>query len=844
MALNDLTVKFKSDTSDLTKGFRTAESGIKKMSGGIANLVKSAAAIAGVTLSVKALADSFKVFTKLESNMSRTSDIFGAATQNIQAFAEGSAKSFGLAESAVYEYSSTFGNLFKNITASTTENSAVTIKMLQASAVVASKTGRTMEDVMDRIRSGLLGSTEAIEDLGIHVNISMLEMTDAFKRIADGRSWNQLTFYEQQQIRTLGILEQAHKNFGDTVQHGSAYSLSVLSAAFKDLMATVGSFVNAVLAPVIRALTTIVQLATTALKALAAMLGINASFSGVSDSLGAGAAGAGAMADGLDESAKNAKKLNRQLAGFDKFNDITANAGGGGSEAPSGGASGGGGGMGIEMDFEKLEPPDTSWTDKLLGWAKNFGTLIEPLKSSLDGLWKTLQKVGGFAWDGLKNFYNQFLKPIGTWVLGEGLPRLVNSLRDGLEKIDWARINDAFSKLWTALKPFAINVGEGLLWLWENILVPLGTWTMNEVVPRFVELIATALDVFNTIWEAAKPGLEWLWTEFLKPAADWAGDQIIKGLDSITNGLKKLSDWCKQHKTTIETIAIVAASFAAAWALVNVAIIAWNVAAGIATGVTTAFGVAVGILTSPITLIIAAIGALITIVVLLAKNWDSVKETAANVWEKIKEIWGKVTGWINDNVVQPVTEAFKTFWEGIKSVWSTAATWFTDKVLTPIKSAFTGAINFLIGLAEGFANGFIKGINKIIDALNSISFTIPFIGETFSLNIPRVNEIQIPRIAMAKGNLAYGEVEALVGDNFNARQNPEVIAPLSNLQDMITAAVLQRDIATGGNGGGRQVIEFRLVMEDGTPFIESLIDPMNKTARNLGYSPVFRLEPA
>ena len=61
---------------------------------------------------------------------------------------------------------------------------------------------------MFRIRSGLLGNTEAIDDLGIEVKVAMLEVTDAFKQISNGRSWEQLTFYEQQQIRTLAILAQ------------------------------------------------------------------------------------------------------------------------------------------------------------------------------------------------------------------------------------------------------------------------------------------------------------------------------------------------------------------------------------------------------------------------------------------------------------------------------------------------------------------------------------------------------------------------------------------------------------------------------------------------------------
>jgi len=49
-----------------------------------------------------------------------------------------------------------------------------------------------------------------------------------------------------------------------------------------------------------------------------------------------------------------------------------------------------------------------------------------------------------------------------------------------------------------------------------------------------------------------------------------------------------------------------------------------------------------------------------------------------------------------------------------------------------------------------------------------------------------INSVQIP--ALAEGGLAYGATTAIVGDNPNARVDPEVIAPLSKLQDITGAS--------------------------------------------------------
>jgi len=58
-------------------------------------------------------------------------------------------------------------------------------------------------------------------------------------------------------------------------------------------------------------------------------------------------------------------------------------------------------------------------------------------------------------------------------------------------------------------------------------------------------------------------------------------------------------------------------------------------------------------------------------------------------------------------------------------------------------------------------------------------------------------------VKLAKGGLAYGETLAVVGDNPNARMDPEVIAPLSKLQNML-----------GGVGGGTVTVVGKISGQD------------------------------
>lgn len=170
-----------------------------------------------------------------EAAMQQVEKIYGDAVDTVKNFAENTALSFNMSTSDAYKYAQIYGNLIQSITDNQEENAKYTQELLEASSIIASATGRTMEDVMDRIRSGFLGNTEAIEDLGVNVNVAMIESTDAFKKFAGDKSWGQLDFQTQQQIRLFAILEQTSKKYGDEVNKNTSSDIQRLTARFKNL---------------------------------------------------------------------------------------------------------------------------------------------------------------------------------------------------------------------------------------------------------------------------------------------------------------------------------------------------------------------------------------------------------------------------------------------------------------------------------------------------------------------------------------------------------------------------------------------------------------------------------
>ena len=334
----------------------------------------------------------------------------------------------------------------------------------------------------------------------------------------------------------------------------------------------------------------------------------------------------------------------------------------------------------------------------------------------------------------------------------------INSLIEPLRQIDLSAATDAFSRLGEALSPLTGQLFAGLEWAYHNLFVPLAAWTVEDLLPAFLELLAAALGVLNEVLIALQPLGTWLWENFLQPIAQWTGETIIEALQWLTEKLEGVSGWISENQPLVEDIAIAIGSVAAAFGLVNGAVALWNGISVVAGAVTGAFGAAVAFLTSPITLVVAAIAALIAIVVLLVKNWDTVKETAVRTWEAIKDAFGA------------------------------AGTWFQEKVLDPLVGGFKDMVNGIIGFLNSMISGIVGGINGVIDLLNKLSFDIPdwipgIGGETFGFNLKTLATPQIPYLAQGAVLPANKPFMAVVGDQ---KHGTNVEAPLETIKQALS----------------------------------------------------------
>lgn len=399
----------------------------------------------------------------------------------------------------------------------------------------------------------LLGNTESIEDLGINTNVALLETTDAFKQLANGKSWEKLSFQTQQQIRLMGILEQASNKFGTSIQKNTNYQMLQLTANLKDVGLNIGQAfmpIVSVVLPVLNALALALSNATAWLaNFMNTLFGTNftqgaGAVAQVGVSAGGASSGLGEMADSADDASKAVKKAGKAakgaLASFDEINSLSKDAASGGS---GGGGTGGGGGATSTPTNTGATPSPIN--QKMIDAVENFKKALQPTIDALGRLKKALEPFANFAWQGLKDFYELVLKPIGKWVLGEGLPRFIDAISKGLESINWERINESLRELYRALTPFALTIGEGLLTFWEKVLVPLAAWTISEILPRFLTSFATALRIATEVIKGSLEIRDQFFEEFLKPLSEFTAPKILDFLDKFNTKFKELEEQIK-----------------------------------------------------------------------------------------------------------------------------------------------------------------------------------------------------------------------------------------------------------------------------------------------------------
>lgn len=544
---------------------KNATAKVREQSNSIGSAFGKLAKFAGFAILGKKLLDvgMYSTQTALEvaASMNQIKRQMGESSQSFLKWVNDNANAMNMGVGEATNYGAVYSNLFSGFIKDTNKLSAYTAKMLQTSAVIAEGSGRTITDVMERIRSGLLGNTEAIEDLGINVNVAMIESTEAFKKFANGQSWQQLDYQTQQQIRLMAILEQATAKYGDTLSNSVNGSISLFKSLMKDSALNLGNamlpIINAIM-PVLNSFAMVLKNVTAKLAEFIALMfnkkatvkdGVGGAVGDMGNAMkdAAGGAGdladavddagdsAGGLADNLGDSAKNAKKAAKELLGllgFDEINilqkpkddDADGSGGGGGGGGGKGGKGKGGGGGPFKDILPEVELTDMD---------NKFKSIFDGLGDKLKGLFDLFKKGfdAAFRPEGLERIkaalerIKKTLEEIATD------PRVVNAFNRMTEKIAYA-LGQIAGSLAT------IGVGIGVL-LTESIANGLER-QKERIIRALVALFDNIGNIAEAVGNIAQAFSSAFYDVITSTGAVRIGSAIVSTLLSLTSTIVEI----------------------------------------------------------------------------------------------------------------------------------------------------------------------------------------------------------------------------------------------------------------------------------------------------------------
>ncbi|WP_337528275.1 hypothetical protein, partial [Zhenhengia sp.] len=417
-------------------------------------------------------------------------------------------------------------------------------------------------------------------------------------------------------------------------------------------------------------------------------------------------------------------------------------------------------------------------------------------------------------------------------------------------------------------------------------------WKATELM-AFIQMSGGVIATLKSITTAITAGIAAKLADKAETVAltlMYAKDFVVS-IAASTAALVKQATQFVANKLAIIASTVAQGAMTAATAL-------WNTTATIGATVTGAFGAAMAFLTSPIGLAIAAIAAVIATVVLLVKNWDTVKAVAIKCWDSIVDAWNVASDWFNDKVVEPIKEFFDKLWEDIKlacsscwdgivSTWRTVSSWFNTTVIQPVKTAFdtfwngtkqlgidtwngikdiwntvkgwfdttiikpvsnafstmwngikTSCSNAFNGIKDAVKtplNFVIDMINKVIRGLNKLQVDIPDWVPGFGGETWGINIPSIPRLA--RGGIVDGAT--FMGNYIAGEAGKEMIVPLENTSfvDKLASALgnaVLMAMQFNSRGSSEQAPTEAIFEMDGREFARAIIPPIRREIKRTG----------
>lgn len=493
-----------------------------KQLGGIQNLAKKTGKMLAGAFAVKELTSFAKDCIELGSNLTEVQNVvdvvFPTMNKKVNEFAQNAVSTFGLSETMAKKFTGTFGAMANAFGFSEKESYKMSTALTGLAGDVASFYNISQDEAFTKLKSVFSGETETLKDLGIVMTQTALDqyaLANGF-----GKTTSAMTEQEKVALRYAFVQQQLQNATGDFSRTSDQWAnqIRILSLQFDSLKASIGQGLINLFLPIVKVINLVLGKLMTlanAFKSFTAMI-MGKKTSGASASLDKTATSAGKVSNSLNNATSSANKLNKSTK---KVGDTAKKT----AKKISG-----------LMGFDQI--------NKLTETKGSSGSKSSTPSSG------TGSAAGGASGGNVD---------MGS--LPKGEDKKAMKLGKGYDNL-----RKAIDKLRVAFSAFSKVAIGAFKWIWKNMLVPLGKWTMQKLAPKLIELLAAALNVLTAVCKALQPLWQWAWDHLFKPLANFVGDAIIGFLDLLVKGLNGLANWINKHQGEVQAITVAFLGFNAA----------------------------------------------------------------------------------------------------------------------------------------------------------------------------------------------------------------------------------------------------------------------------------------
>lgn len=706
---------------DTSLNSKNFNTGLSKMTASLKSFAGAVGIAFGVTALIKFGKEALNLASDLQEVQNVTEVAFGDLTYMVEDFAESSIENFGMSEVAAKRTASTYMAMSKSMGIAGKEAANMSIEVAKRSGDIASFWNITQSEADTKLKSIWTGETETLKSLGVVMTETNLKAYALKKGIS--KSYDAMTQAERVQLRYLYVMEQTNITAGDFVrtQDSWANQTKVLKENFNQLLTTLGEGLIQALTPALKLLN---QLLTALISFAKKFAEITAALFG-RQTLNASESvdkTTSSVSDYTDAVNEAKKAQSGFLAGFDEINTISKNT------------------------------------------TSNNNTTSSLLPAPSTNVSKENEKTEDYE-------------------LSPGMQKLVDVF-ERLKDINLGPLKESLDNVKEALKPFTKSLGEGLYWMWTEIFEPMAKWTIEEFLPRWLETLGHALEVWTPIIDAAKGALQWFWDEWLEPIADWTGGIILDWMDEWNIQLEDFSTWLEDNQGLVENFFKV--------------------------------------------ILVGSGGLGLRMLRDLAVAFGDTEESSTTAIDEIKKKWEPIGNWFSDlfeDVENSLNDIFYNIgviaegcWETIKEAFSPVTDWFEEKFsdawekvgnIFSKKNKNTQEFkNGLLASLKAIINGLIDGINDAIaKPFNSLNKHLDKLRNFKIGNIQPFAELrqisapQIPRLATGGVIPPNQEFLAVLGDQ---KRGTNIEAPLDTIKQAVAEVLAQ--VNMNNNNGSKTTI--------------------------------------